>query len=219
MPHSADILLLADWGEIIGTLVFLGIMALRYLLSDGDNQKGAPPRKKAPPKPANAGEQDQMRAEIDDFLRRSKGLPPREAEQAEHAEDQTQPTQAARPWQDRMRLDTEADTQQLDPRETSVADHVEQHVGRLKESQLAEQAARLGYDLSQTDERLEARLEAKFKHRLGKLDRGEDATPAAPAVDEGVLGAEKIAAMLVNPEGIRNAVVLNEILSRPVDKW
>ncbi|MEM6329895.1 MAG: hypothetical protein AAF790_06570, partial [Planctomycetota bacterium] len=102
----------------------------------------------------------------------------------------------------------------------SVEDHVREHIGRLRESQLAENASHLGEQLAQTDERMAARLHEKFDTKLGRLgERASDPSqPAAGATGDGDI-AGSIAEMLANPEGVRNAVLLNEILQRPTDRW
>lgn len=98
---------------------------------------------------------------------------------------------------------------------------------RLAPSQLAEQAAHLGERIAQADEKFEARLHSKFDHRLGKL---RDANPdgggepsAAETTDPGAKpasSAARVADMLAQPGGFRDAIVLSEILRRPSDdRW
>lgn len=87
----------------------------------------------------------------------------------------------------------------------------------LPESQLAEQAAHLGGQVALSDDRLEARLHEKFDHRLGKLDQRSEAQPEPTAGEESLTGAARIKALLVRPGGVREAVVLSEILRRPTD--
>lgn len=103
-------------------------------------------------------------------------------------------------------------------RSARVGDPLRSHLGHLEESQLAENAAQLGEQLSQTDERVAERLHRKFDHKLGKLEHREDRPDESANV---VLPstAESLAAMLANPEGLRNAILVNEILNRPADRW
>lgn len=86
----------------------------------------------------------------------------------------------------------------------------------LPESQLAEQAAQLGGQVAQADDRLEARLHEKFDHRLGKLSQRSEAEQEVPPADHET-GAARIKALLARPGGVREAVVLSEILRRPAD--
>lgn len=88
----------------------------------------------------------------------------------------------------------------------------------LPESQLAEQAAHLGERIAGADDRVEARLHEKFDHRLGKLRSAQADQPAAPEPEERLTGAQRIKALLARPGGVREAVVLSEILRRPSDQ-
>ncbi len=88
----------------------------------------------------------------------------------------------------------------------------------LAESQLAEQAAHLGERIAQADDRLDARLHKTFDHQLGQFQnkptvghRHEDAIELRPSA------AARVAKMLTTPAGIKDAVVLSEILRRPSD--
>lgn len=85
------------------------------------------------------------------------------------------------------------------------------------ESHLAENASHLGEKIGQTDERIEARLHDKFDHRLGKLSHRES-TPAEESVAKQSQAA-RILALLSSPTGVRDAIVINEILKPPVDRW
>ncbi|TWT75618.1 hypothetical protein Pla123a_31280 [Posidoniimonas polymericola] len=235
MPHLlpiADGLPLAAWGDVIGYLVVIVFVVLRYLLSEmGGEKKPKPARPRPAPQPRPVGPpQDDLRSEVDEFLRRAKGLPPREQEPAPQRSlepaaepiiiEPNRPRQGQRSRAAGRQAMPAAGRSEPDPHlGGSVQEHVSQHVGHLAESQLAENAARLGEDLGQTDERLEARLKAKFEHRLGRLKQQEEAP--LPEVDPlgNVLDARQLAALLASPEGVRNAVVLNEILKRPIDRW
>jgi hypothetical protein len=105
------------------------------------------------------------------------------------------------------------------PGPESVAAHVAEHVDAAARA-LAERSARLGDRVIQADEQFDVQLKAKFDHRLGTLaserDAGQQERPAAPAADA---PARQIAAMLADPAGVRQAIVLSEILNRPVDRW
>ncbi len=98
---------------------------------------------------------------------------------------------------------------------SEVARHVAEH---LTAGKFTEHAAQLGHDIGQSDERLEARLQATFDHRLGKLDDGNDPVASTVSANEAPLAAE-ILALMSSPGGMRQAIILNEILARPIDKW
>ncbi len=98
---------------------------------------------------------------------------------------------------------------------SEVARHVAEH---LVAGKLTDHAAQLGHDIEQTDERLQARLHATFDHRLGNLDDGNVPIAGTVSAREAPLAAE-LRALLSSPGGMRQAIILNEILARPVDKW
>lgn len=87
----------------------------------------------------------------------------------------------------------------------------------LPESQLAEHAAHLGGQVAQADDRLEARLHEKFDRRLGNLAQKSETTAAESPTEGKETGAARIKALLARPGGVREAVVLSEILRRPPD--
>jgi len=63
-------------------------------------------------------------------------------------------------------------------------------------------------------------LQHKFDHGLGSLDarhasRMEEQKPTETAPSQ----AAQMAALLSSPDGIRQAIVLNEILRRPEERW
>jgi hypothetical protein len=102
-------------------------------------------------------------------------------------------------------------------RRQSVAEHVAEQVTSHTRN-LADQASRLGQRIVAEDEQFDVQLKAKFDHTVGTLTG--TATPASeqtpPPADS---PAAQLAAMLANPGGIRQAVLLNEIMRRPADRW
>jgi hypothetical protein len=103
----------------------------------------------------------------------------------------------------------------------SVAEHVAEHVGESARS-LAEHSAQLGHSVVEADEQFDVQLNSKFDHALGSLSKRHDKRmseqqAAADSVTKSP--AQQIADMLTNPEGVRQAIILNEILGRPPDRW
>lgn len=103
----------------------------------------------------------------------------------------------------------------------TVAQHVAQHLSH--QDDFVRRASQLGEDLAQTDERLEARLHEKFDHGLGNLAARREAREAADLVEAGITGtptaAENLLEMLSTPQGVQQAIIMNEILNRPADRW
>lgn len=100
-------------------------------------------------------------------------------------------------------------------RDTSVSDHVAEHISSSSES-MTEQVAHLGEEVGLADDRLEEHLREKFDHQLGSL-RQQRAEPVA-VQEVGVLAAE-VRKMLSSPAGVRQLIIANEILNRPESRW
>jgi hypothetical protein len=102
----------------------------------------------------------------------------------------------------------------------TVAEHVAEH---MKRGEFDERVSHLGEELSQTDERLEARLHQKFDHGLGNLAARRRVREAEDLVKRDLDQAPKLADSLLDllstPQGVQQAVILNEVLSRPTDRW
>ena len=76
--------------------------------------------------------------------------------------------------------------------------------------EIGQHAEHLANDLSQTDERVEARLHQQFDHSLGRLEHKETLQ-----LEASVELVDEISQMLAKPEGIRQMILANEILRRP----
>lgn len=106
--------------------------------------------------------------------------------------------------------------------------HLETSV-RADEQRFSQHTSRLGEEVGQSDEEMEGRIHATFDHRLGSLadtsvgadvpdadvhdetpGSSEDATPSLAA---------ELAATFRDPQSIRQAIILSEILSRPEHRW
>ncbi|QDU53980.1 hypothetical protein [Aeoliella mucimassa] len=203
-------------------------------------------------RPRRQPQQEEIRSEVEEFLRRiGKGEPepgrraqPVEARQTPPAAGSRRPRQIEmidetgfgvddRPRQTHRRTPPQqAQPKPLFPpvpstpprqgieRGESVAEHVAVH---LNEDQFRERATHLGEDVAQSDERLEAHLHQTFDHGLGslaarrKVREQEDA--AKRTAEEAPNLAETLLGMLSSPAGVQQAVILNEVLRRPDDRF
>jgi hypothetical protein len=196
-----------------------------------------------PPKPAA---NDPLRNQVDDFLRRVNERA-REVT-GEPQKPAAQPAPRQRPSDEIVVLLDEAPPQRLrearaptlqpaaqqspqrQPRRErqpkgqrgkgkSVAEHVAERVGSSTR-QMREEVSHLGERVIQADKQFDVQLEQKFGHRLGSLsDRTAENARKDSATPKAVTPAAQIAALLASPDGIRQAIVLNEILRRPDDRW
>ena len=102
-----------------------------------------------------------------------------------------------------------------------MAEHVAQHVSSATRA-VAEQAAQLGQRIVREDEQFDVQLNAKFDHDVGSLAskiRVTDTPSQSPDHTDTSSPAGQLAAMLANPDGVRQAIILNEILRRPSERW
>ncbi|MGD9720886.1 MAG: hypothetical protein AB7O59_14440 [Pirellulales bacterium] len=226
-------------------LVFFVIYALNQLLAAKANQqpKGNPPQRRPnqpraerpmrPPQPPEPqGGAAQLNAEIEQFLKRASQR--RGERPARERAARTQPPPKA-PQRSPARTPRSAtppaplreEPVDVEPVETrdfdAVAASVEQHIGRRDFTQRTEH---LADDIVRADQQMEAHLHEAFDHRVGTLpdqasrqgearatDTGTEAQRAAPAA------AAALVEILRTPQGMRQAIVLGEILARPVERW
>jgi hypothetical protein len=107
-----------------------------------------------------------------------------------------------------------------------VTEHVKKY---LDETQFTQRASKFGGDVAAADKKREDHLKQVFGHGISKLASkpGETSAPPTPPStgffqDEvPVLAAAGtgIASLLNNIDNLRQAIVINEILQRPVDRW
>ena len=77
----------------------------------------------------------------------------------------------------------------------------------------------------QADERMESHLHQAFDHRLGNISAGTQSITAAvtPVADDEVRARiaanHPLLSMLRQPQSVRNAIILSELLQRPVHNW
>jgi hypothetical protein len=99
------------------------------------------------------------------------------------------------------------------PRLTPVA-QVSRVGTRVDTAGFEQRAEHLGEEVGLADEHMEAHITQKFDHRVGSMGTGESAQAGAGA-SELALDAADLAALLQNPQTLRQAVLLSEILNPP----
>jgi len=94
---------------------------------------------------------------------------------------------------------------------------VAQHMRGTQE--IAEHTRHLGEEVDQADDKLQAHLHKVFDHKLGDLKKSTleaaAVSPSQASRDSALPGAASIAHLLVDPQNVRNAIILAEILRRP----
>jgi hypothetical protein len=94
---------------------------------------------------------------------------------------------------------------------------VAQHMRGTQE--IAEHTRHLGEEVDHADDKLAAHLHQVFDHKLGDLKKSTleaaAVSPSQASRDGALPGAASIAHLLVDPQNVRNAIILAEILRRP----
>jgi hypothetical protein len=105
-------------------------------------------------------------------------------------------------------------------RPKSVADHVAENVTSAVD-QIRQEVSHLGERVTAVDRQFDTQLQQKFDHEIGTL--GDRHAARVLDQDQPVVGpvnpAVIIATLLANPDGMRQAMVINEVLRRPEERW
>ena len=109
----------------------------------------------------------------------------------------------------------------------TVTDHVRTH---MPSAQFGHVGSKLGQEVKDVDARMDEHVHSVFDHRLGHLaDSAASAVELSAAVQgpiatdqvqaSGENMAASLVAMLSKPDGVRQAVLVGEILQRPEQRW
>ncbi len=159
-----------------------------------------------------------MADDLDAFLRQAAA---RRAERkkpspAQPAPSKRQPALPQQPVQRRTAVDP-AEVQVVEAVVVPVPpDRLESNVDT---SRFGRRADQLGEEVELADEHVAERLHDTFDHRLGslKVDGGLNAPAEQGAVELSL--RQEIAAILADPQAVRKAIILSDILSSPEHRW
>jgi len=165
--------------------------------------------------------------EIAEFLRRAAQRRAEQMQQQQRAAQQQYappppPLRPAAPVVVEAEIVDEDDLTPVRPPLSRVAQHVAQH---LDTREFAERAERMADVTEHADERMESHLHQAFDHRMGNISAGTQSITAAitPEVDDEmkarVAQNHPLLSMLRQPQSVRNAIILSELLERPVKNW
>ncbi|MEX2115165.1 MAG: hypothetical protein WD845_18370 [Pirellulales bacterium] len=183
----------------------------------------------APAAPEPRGQAAQLNQEIEQFLKRAgqrRGESPQRERAATASESRPRAPRKPPAPQQRPSLRDEpidVDVVPLDePRRDSVAASVERH---MQSGSFAQRAEHLADDIVRADQEMEDHMQAAFGRRVGTL-AGETPAASGPVTDvqtsvvtDAPSPAAAFAQILRTPQGMREAVVLSEILARPEHRW
>ena len=253
-------LLAVDFMQVAIPLVVMFLAVMKFLFDankkagaqreDGPAMPQQPQPQPAMQKPVPAGGQqaDQLRTQVEEFLRRA-GRPPQggQPQQPQHPRqprpaseidvllDDASRSPARRSFAESIRSSESRQPPTAKPsvanadkrparrsvvpkqRETLAERAVVREATRL--SKLPKQPPHLGQRIIEDDEQFDIQLKAKFAHTVGTLAESGSQPQSPGAAPPRDTPAAQIAAMLANPDGVRQAVIINEILHRPSDRW
>ena len=220
-----------DWLSLLVPAVFVIIWIISQVMGVA-GQKPAPPRRQQPRPPKPAGG---LAREIDAFLKqvqqeRAGGRPaqrPAAAPQqrAQPARVERQPERLAQP----LRPDV-VEAELVEPMAPSPPPHKplsqrrsRPEPERPRRTARTEQIKADRVDLA--DEKMAAHMQQVFEHELGALADTSDAIHEKAESKKDSAGVEipttsqAVRDMLAQPDSVRQAVILSEILRRPQQRW
>jgi len=223
---------------VIFALFLIGPAILKALGGKArQTDRTPPPKKPKKPQPSGADMLDDRAskdAEIEDFLRRAEAK--RRGGQAQPARPRPQPQAqpVANPYLAPVADAEIVEAQVVMAQPVGPGDEMESRFeSSISTSDFEQRAQRLGDRVEFADDAMESRLHAVFDHGLGSLSQTAaevataDVTPA-PEDTASTVGrarvaaataASRIADRLRSAEGMRDAIVLREILEPPEHRW
>ncbi len=150
-------------------------------------------------------QEDALRSEVEDFLRRAQGKPPKPTPQPLRQQKPSRPPERKRPAAPLRKSPVRLKEHSL--RNEGVAEHVSRHIST---QDIAAHTQTLGAEVATADDQLESRLHETFDHKVGSLEH-RDLAKKSKKIDM----AAEVAGMLRSPEGMRQLIIANEILRRP----
>jgi hypothetical protein len=211
-----------DLLTLLMVIIFIVVPLLGQFLSK--LKAPTPPKNPARPmRPAKPAASGTVQSEIEEFLRRanqkkaSSGNRPQRPQPA-RAKSAEKPARA-----EIVRAEV--------VRERPVGGEVERHVKKyLDEEEFTRRSEKLGEEVAEADDKIEQHLKSVFDHSLSKIAAtpGVTASPpsskladAAPQITLATasVAAGDVAALFGNPLSIRQAVIISEILNRPLERW
>ena len=214
-------LLAQDFGDFIWiafVILFIIVPAIGQMISKM-RQQGQKPGGGGP-RPARRVPVEAVEDEIGDFLRR--------AVQRGAAQKPAEGPQPPRPAQPPMMAEVAA---LVPDEEQPLGSRLRQHVGEyLDEKEFSNWASKLGAEVAQADEHLAEHLHEALDHQLSRVAAKPGESSVAPGVDQpagredlsGEVPAVAVAGLpvlLSNPQNLRQAIIITEILQRPEDRW
>ena len=197
-----------DWMRVIVPLLFVIFWVIQQVF--GGDKKPQPPPKRRPKLPPDApGDAEQVRNELQDFLR--------EAAQRQN-QGQPRPVHAAA-VDDIVEAEIVEPVRRMHP--AAVSTQTGDTVPPVGKQLFAERVSHLGEEVAQADEKVESHLHEVFDHDVGRMPDGYNDDKNNDDEEKVVVPklAYEIRELFRRPKSVRQAIVLSEVLRRPDDRW
>jgi hypothetical protein len=209
-----------DWVKLIVPLVMFSVYALNRLFggeSPAAKQAKARQQARANPPPPPADKQ-RVEDEVSEFLRRAA----QQRSTAGHTRTPPPKEPPRPPAPQRKSLASQAQQDDLAAAEVARAAGKPRTLaptlsGPFDQSPLNERTLR-GKEVVQAETAMQSHLSQVFDHSVGTLSGKQTDTAAVPS-ESPTAPAEQLAGMLRNPQNIRDAIIMSEILRRPEERW
>jgi hypothetical protein len=213
--------LLADnIGPVIEAVILLvvGVTAVVVRMLGGMKQMGPPPGGRPHLPAGQPRPQGNIQNEIDEFLRRV------QAGGGQRRPAQARPAPAGNRPQPPVKAEAVAEESD-EPVGAEVVKHVEKY---LDTGDFARRSQQLSTEAVQADAALDEHMKQTFGHEVSRLARkpGETAMSTGPQMtDEAapqaavIMPPLSLSTLVGDPDAIRQAIMVNEILRRPEERW
>jgi len=203
-----------DAGEVIKLLIVLAIVIAPAIgqivakLREAQKPPANPLGKPRVPRPT----EETFKNEIEDFLRRAaEGRTNRGQGRPSSSVQRPKSSAAAQPAA-QPASSPEGPQQSA----TTVVEHVQKH---LDTSDFGRRTQQLGGEVALADDKADAHLHEVFEHQLSQFDWRTPQEQAAAGVTPMAAGVAGVLPLLADPQNLRQAIVLTEILQRPESRW
>jgi hypothetical protein len=202
-------------GDFIEVIIFLLVFILPVISQFLKKMREMPPPDKRPIPPRSAEPKADVAAEIEKFMRQAaeRRRPPKGEGRVPAEKPKTAPAAATVG----AAVQAAKETEPVRPVGGQLRTHVEQY---LDEKEFQRRESELGKTIASADEKIDAHLHETFDHRVSRLETatGEGTLVGAIAEVSGIVTTDWLQ-VLTNPDSLRNAIILNEVLRRPEERW
>lgn len=194
--------------------------ARRKLAQQQEREKAHQPKRMIERQPSGEALEVAEEDEVDTFLR--------QAQERKQHRPKSERQHRPKPAVSEAAAATTPATTTIKPIGAEVGEHVQKY---LSTDEISQRTSRLGGEVAAADTTVDQRLHQVFDHQVSQLAAvpGEAAKPptaVGPTELTGEVPSEEAASLaydvvnlLSNPETLSQAIVLNEILHRPEERW